>query len=715
MSDMIQINIQAILTESSQKKILSDIESIRTKLKEKPFEIKIETNSTELNALASKIQSIGSEINKPIKVNVDSSGVDKLTEKFKVFRDISGNDIEKISSKTKEFTNNLGQGVKEVQSFKTVISETGSITTSLADKTVIYTDNLKMARNEATKLANAIGIANEKSQLRVATQNKANNLAQNSAINNAMDDNYAQSKKAEQARIKAKQQASDEARRIIVTEENQRIAITTESQKRIERQILGSNESISDQQKRINSVNANNYEQVWLKAFQRVEAEELRLANQMGRMNESSQTRVSTQNTRSDLAQNTAINNASDSAYIQAQRDEQARLRAHQEASDTARRMTIAEENQRVATTTNAQRRIEQAILGSNETIAQQQTRMNSSQANGYRYEQMFLQAGREREALDIRNAEIESRQTANQQRELIVEREQTAELQRQVALYQERLNLSIRNMQAQYGSSARTPAVQSSIGAIQASSSGLNSVVDAEAFRVQTASINTALSTVRTGLNETRAASNNFATDLIKNAGKMLTWGLVGGIIFGSLRQIKEGFSFINDLDKSMTNIQMITGRTRDSIPEMTKAYADLATQLHSTTAEVMASAEEFLRAGHNQEETIKLIQASTVMGAIAGQDSKSSADQLIAITNGFKMNADEAIDVVDKLTTVDNMSATSTKELGTALERTSVSAQMAGSSFSELVSYIATVSSVSRKSASSIGESFNVGGLVA
>jgi len=577
MSDMIQINIQAILSEVSQKKILTDIEGIQAKINDKPLTIKIATDSTALNAITSKIQTLTNEAGKPIKLNIDSSGLDKTSEKFKIFTTNTGQQIEKISSKTREFTDNLGRGVKEVDTFKTLVSKAGDFTTVLTDRTRSYTDSLKVARDEATKLANAIGVANEKSQLRVANQTNTNNLAQN-----------------------------------------------------------------------------------------------------------------------------TAINNASDTAYVQAQRDEQSRLRAHQEASDTARRMTANEEAQRVATTTSAQRQIEQSILGSNETIAQAQARMNSSQASGNRYEEMYLQSAREREVLDTRNAEIASQTVITTERE-------TAELRRQIALYQERNALAIRNMQAQSGSLARTPAVQSQIGAIQGTVAGLSSsVLDAEGFRTQTASINTSMSTIRTGLNEARAASNNFATDMVKNAGKMLTWGIAGGVIFGALRQIKDGFSFINDLDKSMTNIQMITGITRDSVMQMTKAYADLATQLHSTTGEVMASAEEFLRAGHTQEETLKLIQSSTVMGAIAGQDSKSSADQLIAITNGFKMNADEAMTVVDKLTTVDNMSATSTKELGTALERTSVSAQMAGTSFSDLVSYIGTVSSVSRKSASSIGESF-------
>jgi len=574
--------------------------------------------------------------------------------------------------------------------------------------------SIKVATDGTSRIQkNIINIATEEGKLVQITQayNKEINAMAVSGIK-IVDNLKAQAneaKKVTEAVKKSQQTISDTARKMSVDEENKRISTVTEAQKRIEQRILGSNQTISEQQKRMNSVNANNYEQVWLKAFQRVEAEELRLANMMGRMNEQSQARVSSQNNRSDLAQNTAINNASDSAYVQAQRDEQSRLRARQEASDTARRMMADEENQRVATTTNAQRRIEQAILGSNETITQQQARMNSSQANGYRYEQMFLQASRERGALDTRNAELESQRLIASTRNLQAERQQTAELQRQVALYQEQNAIQLRNLQSQYGSLARTPEIQSQISAIRGTVGGLSSsVLDANGFRTQSAQINTAISGIRASLNEARTASDNFGNDLVKNGIKMLQWGVIGGILFGTLRQIKEGFSFINDLDKAMTNISMITGESRNSIVEMTKAYADLATQLHTTTGEAMKSAEEFLRAGHNQEETLKLIQSATVMGAIAGQDSKSSADQLIAITNGFKMSADQAIDVVDKLTTVDNMSATSTKELGTALERTSVSAQMAGTSFSELVSYIGTVSSISRKSASSIGESF-------
>ena len=570
MSDMIQINIQAVLDGKSKEQILSSIESIRKEISNSPFAIKVETDSETLNALAEKIKVLGSEASSPIKLNLDSSGVDKVSEKFKVFTDEAGNEVEKISLKTKEFTNNLGQGVKEVQSFKTIIGETGDFTTALADKTVIYTDKLKVARDEADKLANAIGIANEKSQLRVSDQNNRSDLAQNTAINNAMDNNYAQF-----------------------------------------------------------------------------------------------------------------------------QREEQARVSAHQEASDMARKINVEEENQRVAITTSAQRQIEQAILGSNETIAQAQTRMNSSQENGNKYEQMYLQALKEQGVLETKNAEIET--------------QQTVELQRQIALYQERNALSVRNMQSQFGSLAQTPAVQSQVSAITALSGGLSNATDVEAFKAQSAQVTTATNNMRAGLNEARASSHGFGADLANNAIKMAEWTVVGGAIFGTLKQIKDGFAFVNEINKNTTNIEFITGQSHEAVMQMTQDYSALAGQLHETTGEIMTASEEFLRAGNNAQQTADLLKASTVMSKLAGQSQSESAQSLISVMNSYKMSAGDMMGVVDKMVAVDNNSATSTKELSSAIQKTASTARASGVSLSELISYIGTISSVTRVSADSIGTSLN------
>jgi TP901 family phage tail tape measure protein len=283
----------------------------------------------------------------------------------------------------------------------------------------------------------------------------------------------------------------------------------------------------------------------------------------------------------------------------------------------------------------------------------------------------------------------------------------ETLEIQKQIALYKEQLAIRIKDKQTTYGANWKS----GQSDAILNKSSQITQKNYKDAIRQTNLEMNKQISISKNLQKQTQLtskATDSFATTLVKDASKMIAWTMVGAVIFGALKELKEGIQLIKDLDKAMTNIQMVMGYTREEVKGMVTEYSALASTLHETTLSVMKASEEFLRAGRTQAETLKLIEASTLMSKISGQEQKETADQLIAITNGFKLSAEETMQVVDKLTTVDNKSATSTKELGEALERTAVSAQLGGSSFERLVSYIATVSSISRKSASSIGESF-------
>lgn len=171
----------------------------------------------------------------------------------------------------------------------------------------------------------------------------------------------------------------------------------------------------------------------------------------------------------------------------------------------------------------------------------------------------------------------------------------------------------------------------------------------------------------------------------------------------------IKDAVTFTNDLNKAMTNIQMITGRSSSNVNQLTKDYSELASSLHETTLSIMEAAEEFLRAGNTAEDTGKLLQASTVMSKIAGNSQEEAAQSMIAIMNSYKLSASDMMSVADKMVAVDNASATSTAELTVAIQRSAAAAQASGVSFEQLISYLGTVSSVSRQSAEIVGTSFN------
>lgn len=211
--------------------------------------------------------------------------------------------------------------------------------------------------------------------------------------------------------------------------------------------------------------------------------------------------------------------------------------------------------------------------------------------------------------------------------------------------------------------------------------------------------------------VNETSRSTQSLAQNFGNVVSKCSQWALGMGTVYEAVKQVKEGISYISNLDLKQTNIQMVGDYTPTQVKELTKSYSDLAGQLHTTTKETMDSAESFLRAGHSIDESKNLIKTSVIGASISGQSSKEMSEELIAISNGFRMNASdmkEMMSIVDQISTADNKSASSFAEISTAMKNCSNSAQMAKVDFSHLVTYLTVVSDVSRKSASTIGDSF-------
>ena len=172
-------------------------------------------------------------------------------------------------------------------------------------------------------------------------------------------------------------------------------------------------------------------------------------------------------------------------------------------------------------------------------------------------------------------------------------------------------------------------------------------------------------------------------------------------------MQQMRDATQYIIDMDKSMTNIMMITGKTSSEVRGITEEFKQLGSQLHTTNKEMMDSSEEMLRAGYDTDTSKKMMEASVIGSKVSGQTSKVVSEQLIAIKNAFNMTGEEMEGVIDKMARLDNTSATSFQELAEATKRTAFSAQEMGTSFSDLLAYITTASEKTRKPAETIGES--------
>lgn len=196
--------------------------------------------------------------------------------------------------------------------------------------------------------------------------------------------------------------------------------------------------------------------------------------------------------------------------------------------------------------------------------------------------------------------------------------------------------------------------------------------------------------------------------SDAMKN---LVAYAGAAQVLRKAINELNKAIKFTIDLNTEMTKIQVLQAegaQTSEEIRNLASAYNDLAKELGATTIEIAQGSVEWLRQGKTIQETTKLLTASTQMAKLGNLSAAESTEYLTSVLNGFNIEAEKASSVVDKLVAVDNVAATSTAELATALRYSSAVANQTGVSLEQLISYVAVVSETTRQNAESIGQGF-------
>ena len=208
--------------------------------------------------------------------------------------------------------------------------------------------------------------------------------------------------------------------------------------------------------------------------------------------------------------------------------------------------------------------------------------------------------------------------------------------------------------------------------------------------------------------VNSLKQTNGNFFSGITNFLGKIGVFYGVQQVFQEITDQFKKAGDYTIALDRNLSNIQMITGRTRDEVVGITNQFKELGAQLHTTNQEMLAGSENLMRAGYTDEETEKMMESAVIGSKVSGQTVDTVSEQLITLKNSFDMSADSMSHVIDIFSKMDNTSATSFKEIASAIQRTAYSAQEAGVPLETLTAYITTTSEKTRRSAETIGESY-------
>jgi TP901 family phage tail tape measure protein len=225
---------------------------------------------------------------------------------------------------------------------------------------------------------------------------------------------------------------------------------------------------------------------------------------------------------------------------------------------------------------------------------------------------------------------------------------------------------------------------------------------------RTEFAGLNGNLVKVRTNLREAGKEGQTFAFSLSSALQKFGQWAVALVSVSSVIRVIKQAVATVVELDEAMTSLQMVTGHTNAQTAESIKLYNQYARELGVGTKAVADSAVEWLRQGKSVSETNELIKTSTMFARVAQMDTVTATELLTAALNGYRLEAQDAIKVVDMFNAVDLVAATSAKELGTAYQYVADSARAAGVSQERLTALLAVGSEQTRLGAEQIGNTW-------
>lgn len=201
---------------------------------------------------------------------------------------------------------------------------------------------------------------------------------------------------------------------------------------------------------------------------------------------------------------------------------------------------------------------------------------------------------------------------------------------------------------------------------------------------------------------------TNKVLNDLwitLKNTAK---WELSSSLVKGFTGAIQSAFSYAEDLNRSLTQIQIVTGNSTQQMADFAKQANIAAKELSTTTTEYSDAALIYYQQGLGETETKARTDITVAAANAAGISAEEMSDYLTAVWNSYKVGSDELEHYADVMAAVGAGTATSLEEISLAMEKVASVGESTGVNFEQLSAIIATVSSVTKQSAESIGTGY-------
>lgn len=203
-----------------------------------------------------------------------------------------------------------------------------------------------------------------------------------------------------------------------------------------------------------------------------------------------------------------------------------------------------------------------------------------------------------------------------------------------------------------------------------------------------------------RTEARQAGVEIETFRSKLEKTFGTRVRSALAGYGVMAGTMAIRDILSNTIEVDTAMTELKKVTDETDKGYADFLNNAQERAQKLGATLTETVSATANFARLGYSVSEASNLADVAIMYSNIGDgiQDIDQASSSVISTMQGFGLQSENAIDIVDKFNEVGNRFATTSADVGEGMRRSSAAMAAAGNDIDQSIALFTAAQEVTQ-----------------
>lgn len=198
---------------------------------------------------------------------------------------------------------------------------------------------------------------------------------------------------------------------------------------------------------------------------------------------------------------------------------------------------------------------------------------------------------------------------------------------------------------------------------------------------------------------------SNKLLNELWVTMKNTMRWQLTSSMLHGFVGSIQTAYGYSKDLNESLNNIRIVTGKSTEDMSNFAKQANKAAKELNTLTTRYTDASLIYYQQGLSDTEVTERTETTVKLANVSRQAAEDVSDQMTAIWNNFDNGSKSLEYYADVITALGATTASSSQEIAGGLEKFAAAAETTGLSYEYSAAALATIVAATRLGEDTVG----------